>query len=59
MKNKKSISKRIKITKNGKVTRRAMGLGHSKGNKSNTQKTRRKSKRGLATYGKLIQKKYL
>jgi|GEM_PF-829587 len=59
MKTNKKVSKRIRITKNGKVMRRAMGLGHSKGNKSGTQKGRRKGMRGLATYAKIIKKKYL
>ncbi|MEK7086982.1 MAG: hypothetical protein AAB935_01850 [Patescibacteria group bacterium] len=51
---KKSISSRIKITKSGKITRRAMSLGHSKGNKRKTQINRKKKIRGLAMTKKTI-----
>ncbi|MFH0712425.1 MAG: hypothetical protein V2A55_00990 [Candidatus Jorgensenbacteria bacterium] len=44
---KNSIKNRIKITKTGKIKRRAMGLGHSRANKSNVQILRRRKKRGL------------
>ncbi len=43
MKTRKSIKKRFKITKNGKVTRRAIGQDHYRGKKSGARirKTRR------------------
>ncbi len=44
---KKSISKRIHITKTGKVRRRAMTLGHSRINKRTTQIKRKKNTRSL------------
>lgn len=34
MKTRKSVKKRIRITKNGKVLRRTMGVGHFKSKKS-------------------------
>lgn len=43
----KSITKRIKITKTGKIKRRAMTLGHSRANKSRVQMKRKKRMRGL------------
>lgn len=45
----KSISKRIKITKNKKVRRRARGLGHAKSNKRTPQRHRKKGERTLDT----------
>lgn len=47
---KKSISKRVKITKTGKILRRAMSLGHSRANKSTTQMKRKKGQRSLAIH---------
>ena len=44
---KKSVSKRIKITKSGKVLRRAMALGHSRVNKRTVQIKRKKNARTL------------
>ncbi|MCL4399740.1 hypothetical protein M1506_00480 [Patescibacteria group bacterium] len=44
---KKSISSRVKITKSGKVVRRAMALGHSRANKRTTQIKRKKGARIL------------
>ncbi|MBI4033978.1 MAG: hypothetical protein HY378_00305 [Candidatus Brennerbacteria bacterium] len=44
---KNSIGNRIKITKTGKIRRRAMGLGHSRANKSRGQILRKKKNRGL------------
>lgn len=38
----KSVIQRIKITKNGKIIRRHMGIGHSQAKQSGTQKNRRK-----------------
>ncbi len=40
---KKSVSKRIRITKSGKVLRRAMTLGHSRVNKRTVQIKRKKN----------------
>ena len=45
---KKSISKRIRITKSGKIIRRAMSLGHSRANKRTTQIKRKKGARSLS-----------
>ncbi len=44
---KKSISKRVRITKSGKILRRAMSLGHSRANKSTAQMKRKKGARLL------------
>lgn len=43
----KSVTKRIKIGKTGKVTRRAMSLGHSRGNKTSVQMQRKNKARSL------------
>ena len=56
MKTSKSISKRIRITKKGKVMRRAMALGHSRVNKSSSQMKRKKLSRGLVNSKELIKK---
>lgn len=56
MKTSKSISKRIRITKKGKVMRRAMALGHSRVNKSSSQMKRKKLSRGLINSKELIKK---
>ncbi|MAF80036.1 50S ribosomal protein L35 [bacterium] len=53
---KKSITKRIKITKRGKVKRRPMGLGHSKTNKSSKQLLRKRGNRRLGLSAKVINK---
>ncbi len=42
MKTRKSISKRFKFTKNGKVLRRATGLDHLRSRKSKRTKQRQK-----------------
>jgi ribosomal protein L35 len=44
---KKSISNRIKITKTGKILRRAMGLGHCRAKKRSSQLKRKKGYRPL------------
>ncbi len=44
---KKSITNRIRVTKRGKVLRRAMALGHAKANKNTRQKKRKKAQRTL------------
>lgn len=56
MKTPKSIAKRIRITKKGKVVRRAMALGHSRVNKSTSQMKRKKLSRGLENSTELIKK---
>lgn len=53
---KKSISKRIKITRGGKVKRRAMALCHCRTNKSGTQKNRKKANRGLGINVRKLEK---
>ena len=50
-KTKKAISKRMKVTKNGKVLRRHMGTGHLLSPKS--AKRRRKLKRSTVVMGKM------
>ncbi|MEK7144189.1 MAG: hypothetical protein AAB820_02565 [Patescibacteria group bacterium] len=45
---KKSISSRIKITKTGKVLRRAMGIGHCRAKKRSNQIKRKKGFRPLS-----------
>jgi len=45
----KSISKRIRITKNGKIVRRAMGVNHFRSKKSSRTKQNLKKSRGLNT----------
>jgi ribosomal protein L35 len=57
-KTKKSVQSRLKVTKRGKVLRRAMALGHSRGNKSATQMGRKARNRGLDGAAKIV-KKYL
>ncbi len=53
----KSISKRLKITKTGKILRRAMAQGHFLAKKRSIQIRRKKLFRGL-DMGKKIVKKY-
>ncbi len=53
-KSKKSILKRIRITKTGKVVRRAMGLGHSRANKSSTQMGRKANNRTLGAHTRIL-----
>ena len=55
----KNFSKRIKITKNGKIIRRARGLGHSRANKSAQEKGRRRSPRSLGIPTRLVRKRLL
>lgn len=55
---KKSVTKRIKRTKTGKVRRRAMALGHNRNNKTKIQKLRKKSERPLSIKSKTL-KRYL
>jgi len=54
---KKSISNRIKITKTGKILRRAMAQGHFLAKKRSVQIKRKKSLRGL-DFGKKIIKRF-
>ena len=55
---KKSISTRIRVTKNGKILRRAMSQGHFLAKKRTVQIKRKKLLRGLDNFGKKIVKKY-
>ena len=55
---KKSVSKRIRITKRGKVLRRAMGQCHFRAKKRSAQIQRRKGLRGINDLSKKIVKKY-
>jgi len=57
-KTKKSVVKRLTVSRNKKVRRRATSLGHSRANKSGQQLSRKKKNRGLTmltqTVGKYI-----
>ena len=53
---KKSISTRIKITKTGKILRRAMGLGHCRAKKRSAQIRRKGCLRGIKTGKNIILK---
>ncbi len=52
----KSASKRIRVTKNGKVMRRAGTLGHSRANKNHTAMGRKKRARSLDWPNYLVKK---
>lgn len=54
----KSVTKRIQLTKTGKIRRRAVALGHNKNNKTQKQKLRKRKNRDLVMKNKTI-KKYL
>lgn len=54
MKTRKSITKRFKVTKNGKVLRRAMGQDHLRAKK--TGAFRRKSRKMVEVTGALAKK---
>ncbi|MDI6734513.1 MAG: hypothetical protein QMD50_03455 [Patescibacteria group bacterium] len=56
LKNKKSVSQRIKITKSGKIMRRAMSLGHNRANKAGIQMGRKKRKRLLSIHSYAVKK---
>jgi len=43
----KSVSKRIKIKKSGKIMHRSTSLGHSRANKNTVQMKRKKNERHL------------
>ncbi len=53
---KNTVEKRIRITKNGKVLRRAMGLGHFRAKKKSKEMNRKSGMRELVTEAKNIQK---
>ncbi len=53
---KKSLSKRLIITKSGKLRRRAGGLGHSRANKSSRQLLRKKSLRSIDLPSRIAKK---
>jgi len=52
----KSITKRIRITKKGKLARRARGLSHTRTNKKTNQLMRRRGGRNLVMSAKNINK---
>ncbi len=52
----KSVSKRIKIKKSGKILRRATALGHSRANKNTVQMKRKKNGRDLYISAKKIKR---
>lgn len=52
----KSVSKRIKVKKSGKIMRRATSLGHSRANKNTSQMKRRKNERQLTITSKKIKR---
>jgi len=52
----KSVTKRLRITRRGKIIRRAMALGHSKVNKRQIQILRKRKLRGLNLPKKTISK---
>lgn len=54
----KSVTKRIRVTKTGKVMRRAMSLGHSRANKANREMKRKKHSRSIDIPDKVI-KRYI
>lgn len=57
---KRAITDRFKVTRNGKVIRRPMGLGHSRANKSgNRIRGKRKGRALLYMESKKVLKKYL
>lgn len=53
------ISKRVRITRTGKLLRGAMGQCHFRAKKSNAQLNRKKGFRGIADLKKKLIKKYL
>jgi len=54
----KSVVKRVKMTKQGKLKRRATTLGHSRSNKSQKEYLRKKGMRNLTIKKKTL-KKYI
>ncbi|MEK9154641.1 MAG: 50S ribosomal protein L35 [Patescibacteria group bacterium] len=55
----KTVSKRIRVTRTGKVLRRAMGLCHFRAKKSSSQIKRKKITRSIDDLSKKLIKKYL
>ncbi len=55
----KSVKSRFKITKTGKILRRAMAQSHFLAKRRSGSFKRRKQMRGLSDLGKKIVKKYL
>ncbi|MDP3974912.1 MAG: 50S ribosomal protein L35 [Candidatus Jorgensenbacteria bacterium] len=55
-KTRKSVRDRVRVTRTGKVLRRAMALGHARGNKSATQLRRKELSRGLDDAAKIVRK---
>jgi ribosomal protein L35 len=57
---KRAITDRFRVTKNGKVIRRPMGLGHSRANKGGESiRNKRKNRPLLNMDSRKIAKKYL
>ncbi|MGC9602995.1 MAG: hypothetical protein ABSF47_00805 [Minisyncoccia bacterium] len=50
----KSVSKRIKVKKSGKILHRATTLGHSRANKNSIQMQRKKIQRDLDIHVKKV-----
>jgi len=50
----KSVSKRIKVTKNGKILRRPMGISHFKTKKTGKMKRQKRGSRSLDYSNKKI-----
>ncbi len=59
MKTRKTVSKRIKVTKTGKIRRRAMGKSHCLAKKNASQIRRKQEMRGIDDVGRKIVNKYL
>jgi ribosomal protein L35 len=60
-KTRKSVTNRVKVTKNGKMTRRKMGLGHFRSKKSSREMHRKEPGSGTSVSkvdGKMFTKKY-
>ncbi len=52
----KSVSKRVKVKKSGKILRRSTSLGHSRANKNTVQMKRKKNERDLYISTKKIKR---
>jgi len=58
MSTKKAVSKRIRVTRTGKVLRRAMSQCHFRSRQSSSTLRRRKLPRGISDLGKKIIRNY-
>ena len=50
----RTIAKRLRVTKNGKIMRGAMGQGHNRSRRTNTQGRRKKLDRNLYDGKKIL-----